>query len=70
METSKCRGCGAEIIWAVTEGRKRIPLDVKEELRFVLGQTDDKLEAMLCKTYVTHFATCPKADLFRRRYDA
>jgi len=68
METSKCRGCGAEIIWAITEQGKRIPLDAKDERRFIVGvnQADDEVEAVLCKTYTTHFATCPKADQFRK----
>ena len=27
---STCRSCGAEIIWAITEAGKRIPLEVKK----------------------------------------
>lgn len=64
---SKCRGCGAEIIWAVTETGKRIPLDAKDERRFIVGvgKVDGQVEALLCKTYQTHFATCPRATEFR-----
>jgi hypothetical protein len=66
---NKCRGCGAEIIWAYTEAGKRIPLDNKAEKRFVLddnpGQYVDGVGVRLRDTYISHFATCPKAAEFR-----
>lgn len=30
MDRSTCRGCGAEILWGVTEAGKRVPLDPEE----------------------------------------
>jgi len=66
---SKCRSCKAEIIWAATESGRAMPLDAKPEKRFVLmeiqgGGAD---EAVAVDTYVSHFATCPEADKFRKK---
>lgn len=65
---SQCRGCGAEILWAATQTGKRIPLDTKSEKRFVvrsLARGTDPTVVVLADTYVSHFATCPKAKDFR-----
>jgi hypothetical protein len=59
-----CKGCGAEIIWTYTEAGKRIPLDAKPEKRFVWENVPDQYR--LKDTYVSHFATCPKAAEFRK----
>lgn len=71
MDSSHCRGCGAEIIWTITEGSKWMPLDAKSEKRFVVAVEklieNDAPVARLVDTYVSHFATCPKADKFRRK---
>lgn len=45
-----CRGCGALIEWWTTTAGKPIPMNV----------TDDPGKV------TTHFATCPKADRFRK----
>jgi hypothetical protein len=65
---SKCRGCGAEIIWATTElSGKAVPLDVMVEKRFLILHYDaDKPCVRLHDTYMPHFATCPKASEFRK----
>lgn len=65
---AKCRGCNAEILWAVTQGGKRIPLDAKSEKRFfvkTLARGTDPTVVVLGDTYLSHFATCPKAEDFR-----
>jgi hypothetical protein len=70
METSKCRGCGADIIWTVTEQGNRMPVDARPEKRLLLmgRQRDDQAPiAMARDTYMSHFATCPNAAEFRRR---
>ena len=68
----KCRGCGANITWAKTERGKTIPLDMPAEMRFVLVSFFDRndapyQQAIMHKTYTSHFATCPKAAEFRRK---
>lgn len=73
---SKCRSCGAKIIWAETEGGSRVPLDAKPLKRYVLkeietgiGETDivEVPVVELRSTYVSHFVTCPDADKFRKK---
>lgn len=70
-----CRACGAEVLWGTTDTGKRMPLDVvptlsgNVEYGAVTGQVrvvgkvqiGDKLR------YVSHFATCPVGEQFRRK---
>lgn len=56
---SACRGCQAPILWVTTPTGRRIPLDPQPVLALV-GQGH-----VLGR--VSHFATCPKANSFRRR---
>ena len=82
MKTSFCRACGAEIGFIKTKAGKTMPVDAKgvpfiqvpagKEL-FVLedGTTEHGFRALpdsqFVKTgYVSHFATCPEADKFRK----
>lgn len=69
---SKCRSCGAEILWAVTESGSKIPLSVEsQERRFTVHryggarEGDDVRIAKNEKTYVSHFADCPDAEKWR-----
>lgn len=48
----RCRGCGADIEWWFTPALKRIPMN---------PMASPQVEA------VSHFATCPTADRFRRK---
>ena len=59
---TKCRACGAPIIWARTENEKHIPLDAEPVMRFVV----DRGVARRRWTYETHFTTCPNANEFRK----
>jgi hypothetical protein len=64
METAKCRGCGADIIWTVTEHGQKMPIDPKPEKRLILmarKQSNQEPITMERDTYMTHFATCPKS---------
>lgn len=68
---SKCRGCGAELVWGRTSNGKTIPLDAKPEKRAVVVSGDHDPRApgaltFILDTYVPHFATCPNASDFRR----
>jgi len=66
---SKCSGCNAEIIWMHTMSGKRMPVDAKSEKRFVVTGNNDEGEPVgaVRDTYVSHFATCPQADAFRKK---
>lgn len=46
-----------------------MPVDAKPEKRIVLDDVrfgDDPPTARVVDTYVSHFATCPKAERFRK----
>lgn len=47
-----CRGCGALIEWWITPAGKRMPMDVTDNISSAKTQA--------------HWATCPKAQDFRR----
>lgn len=79
---SRC-SCGAEIVWAITENGKRIPLNAEPEKRtvivhhqelvkttreLVLGDAFEAMvRAVVADTYMPHHATCSQAERFRRR---
>ena len=78
---SKCRGCGAEILWIKTFSGKRMPVDA-EKIPFYAGEGEElfvtaggavvhgtRAEAKDEHTYsgyISHFATCPAAQNFRK----
>jgi len=64
----QCRTCQAAIIWAVTVSGKRMPLDAKPEVRFILNEDTGTTSAR--KTYMSHFATCPNAAQHRKPREA
>ena len=68
---AKCRGCGAEITWAVTAEGKKIPLDMRPPIYEIMiaepFNPHAEIKAVRVDKHrvgVTHFATCPKADQF------
>jgi hypothetical protein len=76
---ARCRTCTREIVWALTEHGKPIPLDPEPRADgnitlHVLGGVDQRVAHVLVDgevadgpTYVSHFATCPDAETHRRR---
>lgn len=63
MRESLCKGCGAEILWLKTVRGKNMPVDPIGEARIIRNQHD---EAVMVQTYMPHWATCPKADEFKK----
>ena len=77
---SKCKSCGAKIIWLPTIGGKSMPCDpepipyredslgsmmiVTNDGRVVRAKIDASSETV---GYVSHFATCPDAEEWRGR---
>lgn len=67
-----CKGCGKTIVWGVTQDGKRIPLDPSAPIYVVhqivggdpvvvlLSAADRRLDG----PWVSHFATCVKANEF------
>lgn len=80
---SKCRSCGAEIIWIKTPGGKAMPCDAepvvywqqKNGSKTIVLNNGEVIKGELegipgTETgigYISHFATCPDAERFRKR---
>jgi hypothetical protein len=71
-KASKCKSCGAAIVWAKTVSGKLAPFDAEshEDGTFVIGSDgvarfDDMLIAR--QGYRSHFATCPNAAKHRKK---
>jgi len=60
IKTSKCRSCGAEIVWLKTDRGKNIPVDAEDVV-------DEQQEVFDPDTQTTHFATCPDAKKWRKK---
>jgi hypothetical protein len=71
---SRCKSCGAEIIWATTEIGNTIPLDAEptERPAGLFRLIEDgfgghrAISAAGGLFHITHFATCPDADAHRK----
>ena len=76
---STCRACGARILWLKTTKGKNIPCD-PGVIRFhaaggpeTFVTVDGKVERGQRQKdgaawgYISHFATCPQADRFRKK---
>lgn len=79
MKVSRCRSCGAEIIWIKTQTGKSMPVDseriyytpktngllklVTPDGRVISAEPDPSSTVW---AYVSHFATCPYADRHRK----
>ena len=59
--TVPCKGCDAEMIWAMTPDGKRIPLDATAPVYFL---TAEGTAIRAVGYYVSHFKTCPRANEF------
>ena len=55
---SHCRSCGADIVWLPTASGKSMPVDA--------STVDDEDEHYEHSKHVSHFATCPSADWWRK----
>jgi DNA-directed RNA polymerase subunit RPC12/RpoP len=55
--TSKCRACGYKIVFVPTKTGKLIPVN---------ADTYDNSRLFDIKKHISHFATCPKANNFRK----
>jgi len=63
--TAKCKGCGANIIWGKDGLNRAIPLDPTPPIYRMSDIRDGQLYVERDEyALVSHFATCPQADLF------
>jgi len=73
--TTKCRSCGAAIIWAKTAGGSSVPLDAEPVPNGNIVLRSDGIAVYLKAAdarptggcFVSHFATCPNAAQHRKR---
>ena len=67
MKAAICRGCGEQIYWVETVAGKKMPLNIKPHM-YVNGEPRGFVEiGIVQEGFISHFATCPKADAFRRK---
>lgn len=63
MNESRCKGCGAGILWVEMASGKKMPVDATPvsmvEVKEGIGQ--------VIHVYVPHWSTCPGADSFRKK---
>lgn len=81
---SRCKSCGAEIIWIKTQSGKSMPCNPERIVywkkpgggsRKIVTPNGEVLSAKLegdptkaaGMGYISHFATCPNADMHRKR---
>ena len=63
--TTRCRSCGAPIIWMVTEQGKKIPVD-PDDVDEIDLEYEEGTPIFDPSTHISHFATCPDANKWRR----
>jgi hypothetical protein len=63
--SATCRGCGKNIVWAILENGKKIPLDPTPPCYVLTACGGPEPAAVRDRgVMVSHFATCPKANQF------
>ena len=83
MQYGICRGCGAPILWIRTPAGKSMPCDpqpikywqdptgrnkiVTPNGEVVSARLEGDEQTATGIGYISHFATCPKRDQFRKR---
>ena len=55
----KCRSCARSIVWMPTAKGKTMPVDAE-----TVGRDDTEYDP--AKGHISHFATCPDAQKFRK----
>jgi hypothetical protein len=83
MRTTKCRACGAEIMFIKSVAGKTIPVNA-EQITYeqkaggsmkvvtpngevISGELAGDPQKATGIGYISHFATCPEADSFRKK---
>lgn len=69
MMQSRCRSCGAPIVWVVTPNGNSMPLDAKTVTLWQIepeGAQEGSPRARPVQVRASHFASCPQADAWRK----
>lgn len=70
--TDQCKACSADVMWVQMATGGKMLINLPPEKRVVLDHLDTALGppvGHIVDTYTSHFATCPKADQFRRKHE-
>lgn len=62
-----CKACGAPLAFGKSTSGKIIPIDLRAQTYAIVFEKSDSRHLEIIPTgmtYVTHFATCPKANEF------
>lgn len=59
-----CKSCGKKIMWVKTEEGRNMPIDYDPELEHLFA--DGHPVEFDYDSMVSHFATCPEADKWRK----
>lgn len=62
---SKCRACGAAMLWIKTANGRSMPVDAKPIRVMIRREGEDVFDVV--SGFVSHFSTCPAAEQFRRK---
>jgi len=79
MRSARCKSCGAEIVWALTDQDKKMPVDAAPAddgnitLNWLPSLNEYRAIVVGARTpnahgprYKSHFATCPDRDKHRK----
>jgi hypothetical protein len=78
LDSTRCKSCDAEIVWAITTSGKKMPVDVTPSSigNVVLALDGMNLYATVTSQddprprHTSHFATCPHAATHRKERHA
>jgi hypothetical protein len=71
-----CRSCGQKVQWVMTEKGRRMPVDLQPVYagNIILKDRSGNVPLAIYvkpdpqfKRYISHFATCPSADKWRKK---
>jgi hypothetical protein len=67
---SVCKGCGKPIRFAKNLAGKYIPLDERAPVYEIVKVLGEERAQLTERAFVTHFATCAKANDFSKKKEA
>lgn len=65
-DITECSTCKAKIVWMKTAKGKSMPVDLSPKVQLFLDFTTPRPLTFNHKTMISHFATCPDANKFRK----
>ena len=65
-DISECSSCKSKIVWMKTTKGKSMPVDYDVKVRIFLDFTTKRPLIYNHQNMISHFATCPDANKFRK----